>query len=177
MESYSCWALVVNKYKMDTSRADTRRKKVQECKTATDFFFPLGGGKGGMGWFSDSCHPAPPTRCLQHLLWNHKPFASHGLGRLCPSMWTDTVCGVCIICLSALGLFVLSYRTREKPQWSRDWLSWLTNSSSALPISRRTFRYKDVALTVQPNQWSWYPLPHPVYIYGHPFLVLNIFPE
>ncbi len=32
------------------------------------------------------------------------PFASHGLGQLCPSMWTDTVCGVRIICLGALGL-------------------------------------------------------------------------
>lgn len=73
MESYSWCALLVNKYKMDTSGAETRRRNVRECETAT-VFFSLGWGEGGgAGWFSDSCHPAPPTRCLQHLLWNRKP--------------------------------------------------------------------------------------------------------
>lgn len=85
MESYSCWASVINKYKMDTSRVETIRKKVQECKTATDFFFFLWEEKrGGVGWFSDSCQPAPPTHCLQHLLWSHKPLCLPWAGPIVP---------------------------------------------------------------------------------------------
>lgn len=73
------------------------------------FFLPLGGGDwgtcgGSVIHVTLHLRLAASSTCSE----TTNPFASHGLGRLCPSMWTDTVCGVCIICLSALGLFVRS---------------------------------------------------------------------
>lgn len=43
------------------------------------------------------------STCTSHSLLTN-PFASSRLGRLRPSLWTDTGRGVCIICLGALGL-------------------------------------------------------------------------
>lgn len=132
-------------------------------------------GRGVILWFmspctTDSLLPAPALK-------PQTPFASRGLGRLCPTMRTETVRGMCIICLSALGLSCSHNGPARNRCGPETWLSWLTNSSSALPISRGNFRYKDVALTVESNQRSYPPtFPHLVYIYGHPFVVLNIFP-
>lgn len=149
----------------------------EKCDRYWFFCLKKTGGRGE-GYFSDSCHPAPPTCCSQHLLWNHQnPF-------LPPMGWADCAhpCGQTHSVRHVHHLpqcsrsFVLSEETLEIPLRSRDWLSWPTNSSSALQISRGIFRYKDVALTVELHQRSCCcpsPFPHPVYVYGHPFLVLN----
>lgn len=94
--------------KMDTSKKKTQRKKVQERQTATGFLFLSGRREGP--WGDSVIHVTLHLRLAASstCFVTTSPFASHGLGQLCPSMWTDTVRGVCIICLSALGLFVLS---------------------------------------------------------------------
>lgn len=178
MESYSCWASAVIKYKMDKSRVETTMKKVKECMTATDFVLSGRMGVGNLRFMS----PGTSKRLLPApALKPQNPFASHGLDQLCPSMWTDSARHVHHLLRCARSLHALITKAHEKPQRSWDWLSWLisfTNSLYALPIIRGNFRYKDVALTVESNQWSWSPpLPHPVYIYRHPFLTLNILPE
>lgn len=148
--SFGCQQ-IRDRYKQGRNREE---KKVQEHKTATDFFsFGGGWGVGSLIHVTLHLRLAASSTCFK----TTNPFASRGSGRLCPFMWTDSVRCVCIMCLSALGLSCSHKRTHEKPQWSRDWLIWLTNSSSALPISRGNFRYKDVALTMASNQMELLP--------------------
>ncbi|KAK5868390.1 hypothetical protein PBY51_009413 [Eleginops maclovinus] len=95
-QSYSCSALIGK---------NARETEAHKNATVRVLYF-LGGGKGGDSLIHVTLHLrlAASSTCSE----TTNPSASQGPGRLCPSMWIDTMCGVDIIRLTALAVFVLS---------------------------------------------------------------------
>lgn len=100
------------------------------------FFSPLFFKNLGVGEVISLIHvtlhlqPVAPSTCSESRNPTHThPPASRGAGPIVPiHVDRHTVCGVCIICLSALGLSCshngpVSKGKKQKPQWSWDWLA------------------------------------------------------
>lgn len=138
-----------------SSRSRRRTGKVFVCGMNLWFMSPS---------TSDSLLPAPALK-------NHKPLCLPWAGPLVP------------IHVDRQG----AWRAHQPPQCTAVPETDSAGSRTAHLLYQsagENFRYEDVALTVESNQWSCCPpppqfpsLPHPVSICGHPFLVLNIFPE
>lgn len=110
VESHSCRLDKRNK-----SRMDTRKKKVQEFVTATDFILFFSWTTWALGDF-----PTPgtsdrlrPSTCSE----NHEPLRLPRARALsCPAMWTDTARRHVHHLPQCSRSFVLSQGTHKKPQ-------------------------------------------------------------
>lgn len=156
---------------MDPSRAESAR-----VSDSYWFFFFLSGrrGKGGagVGWFSDSCHPAPPTRRLRHLLWNHKPPFLPPMGRAdCAHPCGQTQCAACASSASVLSVFSCSHNEPVRnhtaavlrlTQLAHKQLICFTNQQGKLQVQGCSIDSEVKSMELIPPPL---PVPHPVYIY------------